>query len=296
MNFRHLELFVAVADAGGFTAAAVRLGLEQPAISAVIRRLETELGTALFVRERRNVVLTREGQAFLARAKAILGEIEASRRELVALQSLERGQIVLGAPPMVAGHLLPAVLDEFLTRHPGVQVTVIQAGSEEIGTRVLAGELDLGLVADWRTPDGLAVQLLQLHAMVACVSANSRLAAKRRLGWAELLEEPLVLFPRGYYQRSRLEDAAIRIGCRPNVLLEAESIPLMIELVRRGHGAATLLAAAAAGIEGIRVLPLPADATVPIAVCRRDTGPRSAAATAFEQFIHRQLSRGRPRR
>lgn len=290
MNFRHLELFVAVVEAGGFTAAARRLRMEQPAVSAVIKRLEAELGVRLFVRERRRVELTREGKAFLVRVRVILEQIQASRRDLAAMQSLESGQVLLGAPPMVAGHLLLEVMHLFLSRYPKVRIAVVQAGAEEIATRVLGGGLDLGIIADWHTPDGLQTHLLQLHPMVACVSARSGLAVKNRVGWAELLDQPLVLFPRGYYQRSRLEEAAARLGRRPEVLVEAESIPLMVDLVRRGHGAATLLAAAASGLAGIRVLRLPTEAAVPIALCEREHGSSSAAANAFGRFVRSHLS------
>ncbi len=273
MNLRQLELFLAVVDAGGFTAAAARLRVAQPAVSAAVRRLEEELGARLLVRGARRLTLTAEGAAFLRHARAILAQVAASRHEIAAMRALEAGHFSIGAPPMVAGHLLPRVVDRFLSERPGLRLSVVQAGAEEIGARVLRGDLDLGIVADWRTPEGLAVRLLEVHPMVACVAASSPLAGRRRLGWAELLDQPLILFPRGYYQRARVEDAAARLGRSPSVVVEAEAVPLIAELVRRGRGVATLLAAAAEGLAGIRVLSLPREATVPVAVCRRSGAP-----------------------
>ncbi len=69
--------------------------------------------------------------------------------------------------------------------------------------------------------------------------------------------------------------------------MEAEAVPLIAELVRRGRGVATLLAAAAEGLAGIRVLSLPREATVPVAVCRRAGAPVSAAAEAFQAYLVR---------
>jgi DNA-binding transcriptional LysR family regulator len=193
---------------------------------------------------------------------------------------------------MVAGHLLPPLIDGFLAQRPGLRLTIVQAGAEEIGARVLRGDLDVGIVADWRTPDGLVTELLETQPMVACVAAQSPLAQRRRLGWAELLDQRLIMFPRGYHQRSRVEDAAARLRRGLDIAIEAESLPLIVELVRRGRGVATLLAAAAAGLPGVASLALPREATVPVALCRRADGPPNAAVEAFRAYVLR-AARGR---
>jgi len=289
VKLRQVELFLAVVDHGGFIAAAERLGVAQPAVSAAVRRLEEDLGGPLLVRGGRGVALTPEGAVFLRHGRALLAQVAATRREVAAVRALEAGELLIGAPGMVAGHLLPPVLDSFLDGRPGLRVRVVQAGAEEIGERVLRGDLDLGIVADWRTPEGLATTLLAEHPMVACVADASPLAARDRLGWEELLEQPLLSFPRGYHQRTRLDEAARRLGVVPRVVVEAESVPLILELVRRGRGAATLLACAAEGQPGIRAVPLPGDAVVPIALCRRARAPASALAEAFQAHLAARL-------
>lgn len=302
MNLRQVELFLAVVETGGFTTAAERLGIAQPAVSTSVRKLEEDLGVRLLERGARRVTPTAEGRAFLQHARAILAQVAASRREMAALRTLETGQLSIGAPPMVAGYLLPSVIDAFLAERPGIRLTVVQAGAEQIGARVLRGELDLGIVADWRTPDGLATRLLEHHPMVACVAASSPLARRRRLAWSELLDQPLILFPHGYHQRSRVDDAAARLGRTPEVVVEAEAVPLIAALVRRGHGVATLLAAAAHSLPGLRAVPLPSEATVPVAVCRRSRAPASAAVEAFQALLVASVEErapargGRPRR
>jgi DNA-binding transcriptional LysR family regulator len=186
---------------------------------------------------------------------------------------------------MVAAHLLPRLIQTFLSERPGLRLTVAQAGAEEIGSRVLRGELELGIVADWRTPEGLTAELLEQHPMVACVAASSSLGARSRLSWAELIDQSLILFPHGYHQRSRIEDAAARLGRALDVVVEAEAVPLIVELVRHGSGVATLLAGAAAGLPGITSLSLPSEATVPIAICRRTNAAMSAIAAAFHAHL-----------
>lgn len=285
MNLRYLKQFLAVVDHNGFTAAAAHLHVAQPAVSRSVRQLEEDLGVVLLDRGRPGLALTPEGREFAKHARAILAQIDASREAIAAVRSLDAGHVSLGAPPMVAAHLLPSVVSGFLTRRPGLTLSVAQAGAEEIREGVAQGRFDLGIVADWRPVDGLATIRLERHPMVACVAASSGLARQRRITWAALLRQPLIVFPPGYYQRTRLDEAARQLGMALNIVAEAEAIPMILELVRRGHGAATLLKAAVDGQDGVTALRLPADARVPIALCHRSISPISAAAEAFRDFV-----------
>lgn len=294
MNFRYLKQFLAVVDHNGFTAAAAHLHTAQPAISRSIRLLEEELGVVLLDRGRRGLNLTAEGRAFARHARAILAQVDASREALAALQGLEAGHISLGAPPMVAAHLLPTPVSGFLTEHPKLSLSVVQAGAEDIREGVAQGRFDLGIVSDWRPFDGLVTKRLARHPIVACVAESSVLAAQSTLTWAELLNEPLICFPPNYYQRVRLEEAARSMGVPARIVAEVEAIPMILELVRRGHGVATLLKAAMAGQKGVIALGLPSDAAVPIALCVREISPLSAAARALHDFLVEYFVRGMP--
>ncbi len=285
LNLRAVAWFVTVVDAGGFTRAARRLGATQPAVSAMIKKLETGLGVILLTRSARGIALTVEGERFLEHARAILNHESAARRELLALKTLEQGHLTLGAPPMVAGYLLPRILERFLAAYPGVRVTVVQAGADEIAARVAREVLDLGLIADWRRLDGLVIRLVERHPVVACVARSNPLADRPRITWADLLAQPLIAFPRGYYQRALLDEAARRLRASPNFVVETESVALIAELVRRGRGVATLLSATAARLNGVRSVALPKDAEVPIALCRNAAVQPSYAARAFEDQL-----------
>lgn len=285
MNLRQLKLFLAIIDAGGFTAAAERLGLAQPAVSAALRKLEDDLGVQLLARGPHRLTLTAIGTAFLRHAHAILEQVAASRREIAAMRTLEVGHVSIGATAIVVGHLLPRVIDGFLIQWPGLHLTIAQAGTEEIQQRVLRGELDIGVIAAGPTPDGLSTELLKLFPLVACVATFSPLAGRQRLTWAEFLDEPLILFPRSYLHRLRVEEAAANLGRSPRVVAEVEAVPLIVELVRRGHGMATLMAAVAERLPDIRILSLPSEATVPITICRRVKAPGNPAVEAFHAYL-----------
>lgn len=289
LNLRHLKLFVAVVDAGGVTKAAAQLGLAQPAASAAIRRLESDLGVALLTRSGRRAALTPQGEAFLRRARSVLAEIDGFQVEMATSQALQGGRVALGAPPMVTAHMLPGVISDFVIDHPGIRVTLLQAGAEECAARVLRGDLDLAIVADWRSPAGLTTELLVNHPMVACVAASSRLATKTRMSWSELLRQPLILFPPGYHQRRRVDEAADRLRRWPMIVMEVESVEVMLEMVRRDIGVATLLGAAVAGVDGVVGLALPTEAAVPVAICRRTHGGATKAVDELHSYLVSRL-------
>ena len=101
------------------------------------------------------------------------------------------------------------------------------------------------------------------------------------MAWPELLTCPLILFPREYHQRTRIEEMANKLRMALNVVVETESVHLMLALVAAGRGIATLLRASASGVAGVSPVPLPAGTDVPVALCYRNDLVLSHAAKAF---------------
>src|SRR3954468_21408492 len=101
MELRQLVAFDAVVRTGGFTRAAEQLHIAQPAISAQIGRLESELGVRLLTRTTRSVALTHAGELFLARTRRVLAELEAARTELDDVSAVVRGEVTVGATEVV---------------------------------------------------------------------------------------------------------------------------------------------------------------------------------------------------
>src|SRR5437763_15462271 len=98
VTLRQVEVFLAVVEEGGFSAAGERLALAQPAVSVAVRKLEQALGLRLLDRTRTGVRLTPDGAVFLRRARGIVAQVAATERELAALRSLEAGHVTLGPP------------------------------------------------------------------------------------------------------------------------------------------------------------------------------------------------------
>jgi DNA-binding transcriptional LysR family regulator len=121
------EVFVAVVDAGGFTAAATTLGVSQPAISRRIAALEARLGVRLLTRSMRRLRPTDAGATFYARARRALGELAEGECEAAAASAEPRGTLRITAPPAFGRHVLVPALAAFTTAHPAIMLDLMLA-------------------------------------------------------------------------------------------------------------------------------------------------------------------------
>src|SRR6195256_3844793 len=132
MDLRQLRYMVALAEERHFTRAAAREHIAQPALSQQIRRLEEELGLPLVERTTRQVTITHAGRLLVARARRILGEIDAASAELAALKGMESGRVNVGTMHTMGPIDVSLPLAIFHERHPGVELTVREQSSEEL--------------------------------------------------------------------------------------------------------------------------------------------------------------------
>src|SRR5262249_34667234 len=140
-----LRYFVAVAETGSFTRAAEREGVTQPTLSEQVIKLENGLRKRLFDRLGRKVGLTDAGHELLGRAQGILGAVGEAERAV--RDSAEGGRLRVGAIPTVAPFLLPGVVTRFRKQHSGVQLQLEEDRTERLLADLLAGELDVGIMA-----------------------------------------------------------------------------------------------------------------------------------------------------
>ena len=145
MDWASLAAFVAVAEHGGFSAAAGQLHLTQPAVSKRIAALEQSLQARLFDRLGRQVVLTEAGRALLPRARQMLAEAEAARRALQDLGQDIGGRLSLATSHHVGLHRLPALLRHFTALHPRAALDIRFMDSEQAYAQVLQGQVDLAV-------------------------------------------------------------------------------------------------------------------------------------------------------
>ena len=179
MDFFQIQAFVSVAEAGGFSRAAVLTASTQPTLSRQVRALEEALGHPLFARLGRQVHLTPFGQETLARARALLAQAEALRGSARSAVGKVRGSLTLGASDSVVLGRLPGLLKLFLRHHPGVRVQVRTASSPEILSWVREGSCDAGLSMLPKVHPGLAFRPLWEDRFVALSPPRHPMAGRQ---------------------------------------------------------------------------------------------------------------------
>lgn len=144
MDLVDLRYFQNTARAGGFAAGARRSHISPPAMTKAIRRLEGDLGVALFVRSTRRVALTDAGRTVLARADEILRLADTLRHEVVESAGDVRGEIRIAAMEVFSIYLLPLALARLVRRHPEVTPLVYEMIPQKMETLLREGEIDVG--------------------------------------------------------------------------------------------------------------------------------------------------------
>jgi LysR family transcriptional regulator, transcription activator of glutamate synthase operon len=247
MELRQLRYLVALADERHFTRAAARLHIAQPALSQQVKRLEDELGIALVDRTTRHVALTEAGERLVARARRVVGEVEAATAELSELAGIRTGRVVIGAMRSTGPFDLSALLAGFHARHPGIELVVREEPSEVMLQKLHADALDVAFLAVNRLDAGPDIRLQPLlsEPLVALVAPGHALAGRGRVGMAALRGERFVVFGEGGSLRRIVVQGAREAGFEPVLGFESSELPRIRAMASRGLGVALLPASEA---------------------------------------------------
>ncbi|WP_020659799.1 LysR family transcriptional regulator [Amycolatopsis benzoatilytica] len=245
MDLRQLETVIAVAEEGGFTAAAQRLHTGQSTVSTVVRALERDLGVELFERTTHRVSLTPAGKAFLPAARTALEAADLARATVDRARWEIAGEVRIGVMPGAWPEPHRA-LSTLRRDHPGVRVQVRSAPPGRLRSAVLESAVDvLVAVSGSVTGDGLVSRPLGREDMVLLSSTGQR-AADRPVPAAEAARAAVIDFAPGWAIREATDRAFRAARVRRTVLHEVTDVAAAAELVRHDLGACVLPASAAA--------------------------------------------------
>lgn len=281
MDLRRLRLFLAVVDGGGMTRAAEAEHVSQPSVSQAIRELEAELGTALFHRVGRRVVLTAAGEALVEPARQVLRDVDTGRAAVEAVAGLTAGRLDLVALPTLAADPVAPLVGAFRMQHPGIEIALADpADASELVELVASGACEVGITAEPVRALGLTSHALVQQDLLAVLPPGANASATMTV--SKLAQFPLVTAPAGTTTRRQLEDAFAEAGVEPRIAVVAEQREAILPLVLAGAGATLYprpLAEQAAAL-GAKVVSLRPRLTRPVHLFHR-AGPLSPAAAAF---------------
>jgi DNA-binding transcriptional LysR family regulator len=232
MDFRQLEMVVAVADNSSFTRAGQQLHVAQSAISRKVKMLEDELGERLFARVSKKVYLTPAGETMLRYARRIFQDLRNASLEISEIATLKRGQLRIGAGMIACVYMLPPVLEKFKALYPHIELQVVTGPTDTLLPMLRDNLIEVGvLTLPIRWPDLKVVPLCKEELVVVTSPKNSKLSVRRWMRPEEIQEHPLITFPSGAHTRNVVEDFFRQSGISPRIALEAESVAMIKPLV-----------------------------------------------------------------
>jgi LysR family tcuABC transcriptional regulator len=240
MELRQLRYFVRVVELGSMGRAAIDLDLVQSALSQQISKLEAELSTRLLQRSPQGVTPTEAGVAFFREAQLTLRHAEQAMR--AAQQARLTGTVSVGLAPTTAAVLGLPLVRTMRERYPEVRLHVVESLSGYLSAQLSARALDIAVLFDARLmiqpARGWQVQtLLQEDLFVIASRHHGAPLPDSGLQLSQLGDMPLIL-PTGLHGlRSTLDAAFARAQVRPRVVLEIDSLAMLMEAVDAGLGA-----------------------------------------------------------
>jgi LysR family transcriptional regulator, low CO2-responsive transcriptional regulator len=288
---RRLRLLLEVERLGSITRAAEACGVGQPTASADLRTLESAVGRRLCERAGRATRLTDAGRLLSAQVATVLSMVEGLEQELGALDAALAGTLRVAACDGFGAYVVPAVLAAFVRERPGVEIESRIAASGDVVRLVAQGAAQLGIAGPTRRRlPGVLVEPLAQDELVWIAPRGPSAAATARLAGLT------VVVPRGASStRALVEQTLNHAGCRPDRVLEVDSVEGVKRAVRAGAGVAALsrLAVAdelAAGtVQPFDALPGTRMTRV-IEVVRAEHRKPTPLEQAFEQGVREQCA------
>jgi DNA-binding transcriptional LysR family regulator len=241
LNLRQVEYFVVAAEAGSMTAAAERLQVSQSAVSLAVAGLERTLGTSLFLRHRgRGLTLTSAGRDLLLSARNLLADAEAMRSRADVIGRGLSGRLTVGCFGTGAPLVLPALMETFERRYPGMSLDFVEGSTDVLEQALLDGSCEIALMYDVGLHIALEKEPLYSTVPYALFAPEHPLAKRPSVTLAELSEFDFVALDVQPVHQHQLGLFAYA-GAEPRIRYRTSSYELLRSLVGRNLGFTLLI-------------------------------------------------------
>jgi LysR family nitrogen assimilation transcriptional regulator len=236
MELRQLRYFLRVADFKSFSRAAAAVRVAQPALSRQVRKLEEEIGVALFYRDGRGAVLTEQGQHYYQKIADILRQLDRAAGEVQADSDMPTGEVMLGVPAQLGPRFVAQLIHAFRDRYPTARIRVADGCNFQIAEWLQSSRIDVGFVYDPQTYPNLPVKASVEEVLYLIGPRASRYTANETISFPLVAKLPLILPNLGNTLRGRVESAAAKLGISANYEIDIDSLPSIKQLVIEGAG------------------------------------------------------------
>jgi DNA-binding transcriptional LysR family regulator len=241
VSLRHFRIFVATAETGQISKAALMLFTSQPVVTEAIKTLEKEIGVKLFERHAKGVSLTSEGSVFLQHAHGVLAAAAEAMQAPHRIRQDMTGLLKLACSPTVVGYYLPPLLARFQRHYPGIHVELIELTHEQIETSLINGEIELAmcLYSPLKRLDQIDTLVLKQSKRRLWLPVNHPLLNKKCISLCDIQPEPYILLTIDDSERTT-QGYWAAAGLSPNIIFRTTSVEATRSLVALGSGVTIL--------------------------------------------------------
>jgi LysR family transcriptional activator of glutamate synthase operon len=236
-----LTIAVAVIEEEHVRRAAERLGVPQPTVSVVMRRLADAIGTPLVQQSGRGIVATAAGRAFLPAAQEALAQLRAARQDLLEVIDPDRGRVALGFVHSSGPRDVPRLLDAFLAAYPDISFNLKQGAAPAMLDQMQRGALDVVVIAPMPAPDDrLQSVVLAEERLRLVVASDHHFANRASISLRQAASERFVALTPQSGLRQVFDTLCEQAGFVPQLAFEGDEHETLRGLVRAGLGVAVL--------------------------------------------------------
>lgn len=236
VDIRKIEYFLTVVEHSNISKAAEALRISQPTLSRQIHALEHQFKTPLFIRHGRGVSPTEAGKRLHEGMRGLMHQLHSLRDDVMAASREPSGQVVLGIPPSPRTLLAVSIISAFCDAYPQVAIRIREQTSGNLRDLVVRGEVDLAIINPGEPVYGLASIPLASEPMLLVGPADAELSLDVATPIEQLANLPLILTTKPNSLRRMVELELNNRGIRPRLRVEANTLPLITDLVTQGLG------------------------------------------------------------
>lgn len=236
MEIRHLKLIREVAEKKSLSKAKDALFLSQSALSHQLKEIETQLGTPLFHRVNKQLILTGAGKMALESAEKVLRELENTEIAIKKYASGQTGTIRLATQCYTCYHWLPRLLKDFKTEFPNVEIEILHTNDPGIEQQVLNGDIDVAVVYDSSFESKLKYEELFQDEMFALVSADHPWAKKEYVVAQDFADQQLLIHSFPLETVTVYSQVLMPEGVKPKRVMQVQVTEAILEMVKANMG------------------------------------------------------------
>ncbi|BES73167.1 LysR family transcriptional regulator [Marinobacter nanhaiticus D15-8W] len=293
MDLRHLRSFLVLAETLNFSRAAERLNMTQPPLSRQIAALEKRLGTPLFWRHSRSVVLTPAGEQFRNDISRLFADLDRAVKSARAAAEGERGELTVAFTMYAAWNVLPEMVARFSDSFPEVALSLNETLPRDLHDALIQGVADVGISFPLRFDHTLRYHPLFQEPLCAVLPQTHRLANSAVVSVGELAADGFITFPSA---TAPALHEAVMACCRkydfePTIKVEAHLQQTIVNLVAKGLGVALVPdSMRRMQLEGAAFLPLEDSPLVEQGVYWNENNPNPCLMRFIEDAIQAGLA------